>query len=476
MKKFLVLLTFFHSVFAHAGLNQLAREFLERNSIVAEAKSNIILAQLDIESWSASRTTTINWISDYNNNSLESYSAFAAQFAGGAFRQPIEIQTHGLTLSKEFNWGGSLSFENTFNAIEAQGTQKIYGFTQGLTFKQNIGRDLFGRNFKIEGEALESTLKASTFKSQNDIDQSLLNLINNYYSASLYKSLVDLQNEALKRAQRRLDLIKKRVRDGLRERVDMIQARISLLKARESVKSARQNLISNLESLSTAVHRNVDNSDIIGLTEKRFKAHQVVQGEVKDNLNLKTLEFQVEALGKSLKSRENNLLPEINFQASLKNNNYDPGMGEGIRGGTFGKPNDEVAVGVNLTWPIGGKPQKVEETRARVQYETAKLKKERLAIDIVQIEKSLVDQVKVLEENLKSSNLRIKLADNALEEYTKLYERGRADLDQLIAAEETLIQTQINHIQYQSQREQLSYQLSFIYGDLAKELGAGEKK
>lgn len=151
-------------------------------------------------------------------------------------------------------------------------------------------------------------------------------------------------------------------------------------------------------------------------------------------------------------------------------------MGEGIRGGTFGKPNDEVAVGVNLTWPIGGKPQKVEETRARVQYETAKLKKERLAIDIVQIEKSLVDQVKVLEENLKSSNLRIKLADNALEEYTKLYERGRADLDQLIAAEETLIQTQINHIQYQSQREQLSYQLSFIYGDLAKELGAREKK
>jgi outer membrane protein len=455
---------------AAASLQQLATEFLERNTIVVEAKSKIMLAQLDIDAWDSSKTTSVNWVSNYNNNSLESYSAFAAQFAGGAFRLPIEMHTHGVTLAKDFTWGGNLSFENTFNQIQADGTQKIYGFTQGLTFKQNIGRDFFGQNYNLEGEALASSLKASSSQSQSEIDESLIVLIQNYYSASLNKSMVELQSEAEKRALRRLDLIKRRVRDGLREKVDLIQARISLLRAQENIKTAKQNLISNIESLSTSVHRSVDESDIISFTEKKFKSHQISKGNIDENAGLKALEFQVAALEKSLKTQSNNLLPEMNFEASLKNNNYDPRLGDGISGGTFGKPNDEIAVGFNIVWPFGSKPQKVEETKARVKYETAKLKKERLAINVKQIEKSIKDQILVLEENLKSSNSRLKLAQSALKEYTSLYERGRTDLDQLITSEETLIQTQISHVQYQSQREQLSYQLSFLYGILSDDL------
>ncbi len=469
-----VLFVYCFSVFA--SLEQLAKEFLERNSIVAEARSQVTLAQLDIESWDSSKSTSLEWNSNYNDNALESYSAFAAQFAGGAFRLPLEIHTHGLTLAKDFSWGGNLSFENTFNQLQAEGTQKIYGFTQGLTFTQNIGRDFFGQNYRLQGEALESALKASASQSQGEIEQSLLTLIQNYYSASLFKSTVELQKEAQKRAQRRLALIKQRVRDGLREKVDLIQAKISLLKAKENVKTAQQNLISNLESLATSIHRSVGEEDIIGFTQKSFIEHKTIEGVVKNNQSLQALSFQVAALEQTLKTKDNDLLPEINFQASLKNNNYDPNLGTGLSGGTFGKPNDEVSVGINVVWPFGSKPQKVEETRARVKFETAKLKRDRLEINIGQIEKSIKDQIRVLEENLESSRSRLKLAQSALDEYSVLYERGRADLDQLIASEETLIQTQISHVQYQSQREQLSYQLSFIYGKLTGDLVKEESK
>ncbi len=476
MKLGIVLVLFAINFSASANLNQLAKEFLERNSIVAEAKSQIVLAKLDIEAWDTSKTTSLNWVSNYNNNALESYSAFAAQFAGGAFRLPIEMQTHGITLSKDFSWGGNLSFENTYNQIQAQGTQEIYGFTQGLTFTQNIGRDFFGQNYRLQGKSLESALKASESQSKGEIEQSLLTLINNYFAGSLNKSMVELQTEAKKRAERRLDLIKKRVKDGLREKVDLIQAEISLLRAGENVKSAKQSLISNLEALSTSVHRKVEENDVVGFTQKNFMVHLTQTGDVNKNLSLQTLEFQVKALEKSLKVKNNDLMPEVNFQASLKNNNYDPNIGDGVWGGTFGKPNDEVAVGFNVVWPFGSKPQKVEETKARVQFETAKLKRDRLAINVAQIEKSIMDQIKVLEDNLKSSTSRLKLAQSALDEYTSLYGRGRADLDQLIAAEETLIQTQINHVQYQSQREQLTYQLSFLYGKLTEDLvGEGKK-
>jgi len=469
IKSALSCVLFLCSFATHASLRELAKEFLQRNSVVAEAKSKIVLAQLDIESWSSSKSASLKWDSNYDNNKLESYSAFAAQFAGGAFRLPIATQTHAMTLAKDFSWGGNLSFENSFNKIQARGTT-VFGFTQGLTFSQNIGRDFFGQNYKLQGKALESALKASVSQSQGEIDQSLLTLIQKYYSASLYKSTVKLQKEARKRAERRLALIKRRVRDGLREKVDLIQARISLLKAEESVKSAQQNLISNLESLATSVHREVDESDIVGFTESHFKIHPIMKGEVKENQDLQAIKYQVEALEQTLRSKDNDLMPEINFKAGVKNNNYDPKLVKGISGGAFGNSNSDVSVGVNVVWPFGSKPQKVEETKARVKFETARLKKDRLEVNIHQIEKSIKDQIKVLEENLKSSKSRLKLAQSALKEYSFLYERGRADLDQLIASEETLIQTQISHVQYLSQREQLTYQLSYVYGQLSADL------
>jgi outer membrane protein TolC len=53
-----------------------------------------------------------------------------------------------------------------------------------------------------------------------------------------------------------------------------------------------------------------------------------------------------------------------------------------------------------------------------------------------------------------------------LKEYNRLYNRGRADLDQVIRAEETLINSEISLIRQQAEFEQRFGELSYLNGTL----------
>ncbi|MCR9205844.1 MAG: TolC family protein [Halobacteriovoraceae bacterium] len=449
-----------------ASLKNIAKDFLENNAQVKVAESQVELAALDVKAFELTRNTNLTWNSERNNNKLESFSAFAARFAGGAFRQPIESTRHNLELSKDFNWGGSAAITNSLQAIDVPGAQKIYGFTQGISYTQNLGRDFFGRTFYLQKDQLNYNLGFTKANSENDIQNSLLSLVQNYFDAALQKSLVKLQSEAKSRAKQRMDLIEKRVRDGLREKVDRIQAEISLYQADENVKSAEQNFTSAIERLSTSVHREVPVSEITGLIDTNFAATIVPKGQVDENKNLKALQEQLKANKATFDRSDLNLLPNINLNVQANSNNFDPETSTAFSDGMVGSANHEFIVGVNLTWALGSQPEKIEKTRALVNYNTSKLRLEKLTSDVAQTEKSIVDQVALLDKNLESSKRRLRLAKSALKEYNRLYARGRADLDQLIQAEETLINTEINHVQYLSQRERLVHSLAFLYGKL----------
>jgi len=79
---------------------------------------------------------------------------------------------------------------------------------------------------------------------------------------------------------------------------------------------------------------------------------------------------------------------------------------------------------------------------------------------------ALDEQIVILKTNLVSINKRLELASMALDEYTKLYARGKADLDQVIRAEEDLINTQKSKIQYLSQINNLNFSKKSLTSDL----------
>jgi outer membrane protein TolC len=467
MKVFSVFLVLvFHSSLSFASLAGLAKDFLESNSDVIVARSQVKLARLDYEAFDLQTNTNLSLGTSYNDNSLESFSAFAAQFAGGAFRLPIRSTEHTIGLGKSFSWGGELAFDNSVQSLKAQGARSIYGFSQGLTYTQSLGRDFLGRGFKKRLDELSLGLKFSESNTEQTIQARLLELVQSYFDVSLNKSLVKLRSEAESRAQRRFVLIKRRVRDGLREKVDKIQAEISLFQAKENVSSAKQNLTSALELISTAVHRRVSSDEVISFIEPSYKRTSNPRGEIQGNNNLKALQDQLKATKAGLDRADFNLIPEVTFQAGVRNNNFDPQLSNSFSDGSFTGNNEEVALSLNVVWALGSKPERVEKTRALVNYNTTRLRLEKFAQDTLQSERSIQDQIVILDKNILSAKRRLGLANQALGEYNKLYSKGRADLDQLISAEETLINTEVNYIQYLALRERLIHGLAFLYGNL----------
>lgn len=460
------ILVFLLSLSAHAGLKKIAQDFLGNNSQVKVAESQVSLAELDLESLEMTKNTNLTFDSAYSDSQTESFSAFAVLLRGGGFRQPIKNFNNQLALSKDFDWGGNVTVQHTYQRIKVPGTPMIYGYTQGITYTQNLGEDFFGRTFYLQQEELKLNVDFTKADSENTIQNALLSLVRSYYDAALNKSLVKLQNEAKDRASRRLSLIKRRVRDGLREKVDKIQAEISLYQAQEAVKTAQQNFTSAIEALSTAVHRVVPADEIVGLNDKIFVRTATPKGDVKGNQNLQAFEELAKAREKNLERADKSLIPDISLSIGALNNKFDRSTSEAFQESLWGRPNRELTASLNVSWELGSGPEKIEKTRSLVNYQTSKLQLDRLQKDVYQTEKSIRDQINLLSENLKSSSRRLSLARSALKEYNKLYERGRADLDRLIQAEETLINTEINHVNYLSQRERLVHTLAFLYGDL----------
>ena len=450
-----------------AGLKNIAKDFLENNADVKVAESQVQLAALDVQAFEMTRNTNLSFNSERNDNEQESFSIFLATLGRDAFFRQPNLQTrHTLSLNKEFEWGGTAALTNTYSEIEVDGAPKIKGFTQGISYTQNIGRDFLGRTFYLQKEQLTFNLAFTEANSENQIQNSLFQLVSNYYDAALQKSLVKLQGDAKKRAERRVNLIRRRVKDGLREKVDLIQADISLYRADENVKTAEQNFTSAIENLSTSVHREVVPSEIQSFVEETFQSKGIPVGKVGGNQNLQALKQQLAANQASFDRADLNILPTVSFNVQANTNNFDFEIGGAFSDALLGSPNKEVIVGLNLSWALGSQPEKVEKTRALVNYNTSKLRYEKLNNDVLQTEKSIKDQITLLDKNLTSSKRRVELATLALKEYNRLYSRGRADLDQLIQAEETLITTEINHVQYLSQREILVHSLAFLYGDL----------
>lgn len=453
--KLLALILFF-SQRSHASLGQLATELLKENADVIEAQGAKEKSQLDIKTLQTSRTWTLTASGTKTDAKSESATTYTSN--------PYELTNYTLGVQKAFEWGGTLSLNNTLSQVQSSGVERN-GFSQGLSYSQDIGSNFFGATFFKDVKILEGASRATEFAQNEKIQSVLYALSQSYTNAQLNLALVELQKEAVERAVKRMELIKGRVRDGLREEVDLIQARMALLAAQEQLKSFSIAMSSALDKLAGLMHREIKENEIeiLSLTKK---ISSVPSKTIDHNLSLQAVEEKLKIA--QLQNEKNTLsfIPSITFTASVTNNDYDPTQSTAMSKGKIGEDQKDVTAMVSLAWAIGNAPQRVEEQKVQIDQQVASEKLKKLKISLQESVKELQKQIKILDETIELTSKRKDLADKALAEYTKLYRRGKADLDQVIRSEEDLINTERALVQNISQRQILAYSLATIYGSL----------
>lgn len=446
-----------------ANLSKLANEYLLENSSINSALAKSEVSKLDIDALNATKTWSLSYDGEKASGNLVSSSTLLSPES--------ETTSQTLSLAKGFSWGGTFVLDNTLSHLDQDATlttTKInrYGLNQGVTYSQDLWRNFFGREFDKSVEVLESTYKSTEASTQETINQGLLSFTQAYNNTLLQKALVSLQGEAIQRAKRRLNLIRKRVKDGLREKVDLYQAQMALVSQAEQTRTAEVNLESALDGLNGLLHRKVEVSEIRALTFSEPALSSLPTGEVLSNKNLKSLKEIEKIFKASYDVATLGTLPSLAFSAGYRTNGVGTIQSTAINDGTFGGKNSEKTVGLSLTWNIGSAGEEIAKSQALLNYKTAENTKAKLHKSLVVTETILKTQIKKLDENLKANMKRMSLANKTLSEYNRLYKRGRADLDQVIRSEEALINTQKSFVTYFTQREGLVYSLAVLYGDL----------
>ena len=446
-------------------LSDFSKEFLGINQNIDQQIINTKQAEINVELIDAYRTWSVFYQGSLDDNSLESSTSLRSN--------PVKTLSHTIGLTKDFDWGGNFSFSNSMTSLEGSnffGTLngKTYGFSQTLSYTQDISQNFFGANDRREikeaelGHELQKTLLTT------EKEKGLLRLTSAWVDAKLALALLNLQNEALDRARRRENLVSKRVRDGLKEKVDLYQAQGSREQQIEELRNAEIALRRSLETLGEELHRPVSKEEVAAFSFNPIIKSMMPDGQLATNNEIKALQSRMEILKSTLDRKDNLLRPDISLTGSYTSNDYDPTNSEALSNGMIGSDTKETSIGISITWPIGSKPAELEKSKTNIEKTYTQKRKEKLEKNVEITEHFLKRQISLVEENLVSGKRRRGLAQKALSEYNKLYNRGRADLDQVIRAEEALINTEKQFVQSMAGRSKVLFQLAYLYGSLGE--------
>ena len=103
-------------------------------------------------------------------------------------------------------------------------------------------RLLWGRDFDLQLKLSNMGVEAAEKKLAFEKEMGSKILLESYINVVFARELVLLQKQAVVRAKKRFNLIKKRVSDGLSLKVDQYRAEMTLLTTQEQLEQAKQNL------------------------------------------------------------------------------------------------------------------------------------------------------------------------------------------------------------------------------------------
>ena len=223
-----------------------------------------------------------------------------------------------------------------------------------------------------------------------------------------------------------------------------------------------------LNILSHKIGRSVAKGEISGFTLTEGSLPPPPEGDVESSPSLQSLKLSQEIQNKALEKAEYDLFADINLRIEYRTSGYDPDMATAFDYGYLkpGKNKRALVASVNLTVPLDWQQERAEVELQRSRARLLEAEYDSNKVRLTKIKEGALFRLTKLKQNIAFAKKRETLAQRALKDYNEFYLRGRADLDQLIRAEEDLIGTQRDLARYISSQGNLHLLLGALRGKL----------
>ncbi len=444
MKIILVLISFI-SFSARANFKKLGNEFLLKNSSVKNSLGNTLKADQGIKLVESSLAMKVDGGLNYVDN--DSDAANAVNFAAG------KTTSLDLNFSKATSWGGVFSLNNSFEKVIQDpsriiifgGDPEIHQFKQTISFSTSLSRNLFGQEYKLSHYSSILNAEYIDLLSQNSVNDLFIQFSQFYARAVLHKKLYTLQQEALSRAKKRLALVRRRVSDGINLKADLLRAESAKIFQEEQLDQARQDFNQSLYLLSSLLHRNISIDEVGDVSSVESESEvllsnidQLEKNELTINSSKRFSDQQ--ELDRDLKARQ--MLPELNFSVGYQTNDFDPSSSDVFKNGNLSGDRNTVSLGVTFSYNIGRVSERANLAQAEINHNQALHQLSAAYENNKNRKQMLFANIQLSGLNKKKAGKRVSLSMSIIQEYVKLFSLGRVTLDQVIQAEEDLINSQ----------------------------------
>ena len=456
-----------YSLAAQGGFKDLLGEFLSSHLQLKINKLEKSQATINRDLVRTTKTWRFSARSSYDNNQLD--MAQGSRFLG------LKTSLASLAFSKDFEWGAQLKLSNTFSKSDATPLAalvpgdfllKSSTFQQSLTLSQDLGKNFGGQQFYTRLAEANVGIRLSEIVLSQKNQMALSNFYQNYLRARLRKTLLDLQEQALQRSQKRLEITRKRVRDGLNQQAEFYSAQIEHVRKQEEVTSAQLSLGSDLDNLSKDLRRQVETDEIEQVPLNVQNLTKSMDDDIQKNFEIRKLKEQLQKLNLELNNLKRQYIPNITLSGTYRTNDIDESSSQVFQDGNLTGSKNEYIIALNLNMPLNFNQERLNEARKKIEILSLEmnLKKNQEQLEISQ--KTLQREITTRLKNLKSSFHRIELSKKNLKESTRLYSIGRIDFDSLIRAEENLINTEKSYVNNWFQYEHAVAQKASLYARL----------
>lgn len=459
MKTVLFIAALFISSNVQASLRSVLEIGLKRNLQVEEARLSRLVSEKNSVIANAAYSLRLDFDGGYLDSNFER-DPFSLVDANEAW-------DFNLSLTKPFTWGGELELASGHRHLHPKSSvPESFLFQQRLTYTQDLGKDFFGRSMQDEVRAYAIDEKIAELELSLQEREQTLSLSRLYIQGVSMRSLRALEEAALKRAQKRLRYVDQQVKDGLRERVDSLRSKENLL--------ARETALRDNEEQTWRIREQLASLMAASATEVEFKSESMSYDwtkvwtgwHLKENTDRQLLIRRLDALALRAQAKDRQDFADVNLVASYGSNNWELERSDAFSKGRLGQDRDEWSVGIKVSMPWGNEEAKAEAQKVRAQ----KMMLERYQANwdevLVHTARTFGERHKLLAKNLETAKERVKLASQALDAYNNLYSKGRANLEQVITAEEQLIADQKLVISSQQSLAELTLEAQAIAGRL----------
>lgn len=391
---------------------------------------------------------------------------------------PTLTTTYTIGLTKNTYSFGSFSLEqgrveydlSRWDSLRLSGLEDdmLYETYNQLTYSI----DFFDRSYHYQEEVEELQYKA------NDQGAKWQRLITyrdfalGYIAAKLKVFEKNLAQEFYQRAQTRLNTTVKRVKDRLSRKVEEYQAQAQLAAKKSSKDVATKEMIEAILTLENLIGKNIPKASLQNLSWSKQEALLKLGQHKKTPLKEEQLKYQLEAMKVASKQQKDAAGHKLTLSLSYKTNEIDESL---QRTQTLANSQSEhwesvalLKYTIPLDWGRLSDNRKLLAKQTRLAHLELAQFKDEVFLKRQYLEQSLVH----LNTAHKAALDQVVLANKVLKEQNKLYLRGQLVFNNVILAEEALLEAKLNEKRMLASLEAALIEKAFWDGQIKAFLNA----